>query len=47
MTCCLLQIIEPDENLSDKEIFPNSGSHRTQGGIPAIGKIVSLFFIHH
>ncbi|KAH1012014.1 hypothetical protein HUJ04_001264 [Dendroctonus ponderosae] len=31
------QIIEPDENLSDKEIFPNSQTHRQQqGGIPSI-----------
>ncbi|KAH1018072.1 hypothetical protein HUJ05_005894 [Dendroctonus ponderosae] len=31
------QIIEPDENLSDKEIFPNSQAHRQQqGGIPSI-----------
>ncbi|ERL87790.1 hypothetical protein D910_05179, partial [Dendroctonus ponderosae] len=30
-------IIEPDENLSDKEIFPNSQAHRQQqGGIPSI-----------
>lgn len=32
------QIIEPDENLSDKEIFPNSSMHRQQSGIPSIGK---------
>ncbi|CAH0548873.1 unnamed protein product, partial [Brassicogethes aeneus] len=30
------QIIEPDENLSDKEIFPNSSMHRQQSGIPSI-----------
>ncbi|CAH1118371.1 unnamed protein product [Phaedon cochleariae] len=30
------QVIEPDENLSDKEIFPNSNPHRQQGGIPSI-----------
>ncbi|KAK9874254.1 hypothetical protein WA026_002609 [Henosepilachna vigintioctopunctata] len=30
------QIIEPEENLSDKEIFPNQMGHRQQGGIPSI-----------
>lgn len=45
MQCFMLQVIEPDENLSDKEIFPNSTSHRSQGGIPAIGKIYFTFFI--
>ncbi|KAJ8981873.1 hypothetical protein NQ317_008221 [Molorchus minor] len=30
------QVIEPDENLSDKEIFPNPSTHRQQGGIPSI-----------
>ncbi|XP_060532977.1 RIMS-binding protein 2 isoform X3 [Cylas formicarius] len=30
------QVIEPDENLSDKEIFPNQGAMRTQQGIPSI-----------
>ncbi|KAJ8910498.1 hypothetical protein NQ315_012345 [Exocentrus adspersus] len=30
------QVIEPDENLSDKEIFPNSTAHRQQSGIPSI-----------
>ncbi|CAG9861506.1 unnamed protein product [Phyllotreta striolata] len=30
------QIIDPDENLSDKEIFPNVNTHRQQGGIPSI-----------
>ncbi|KAK4878821.1 hypothetical protein RN001_011327 [Aquatica leii] len=32
------QIIEHDENLSDKEIFPTVGVHRTQSGIPAIAQ---------
>ncbi|XP_074041769.1 RIMS binding protein isoform X4 [Leptinotarsa decemlineata] len=32
------QVIEPDENLSDKEIFPNSTTHRQQGGIPSIAQ---------
>ncbi|XP_044260887.1 RIMS-binding protein 2 isoform X3 [Tribolium madens] len=32
------QIIEPDENLSDKEIFPSSNSHRQQSGIPSIAQ---------
>lgn len=32
------QVIEHDENLSDKEIFPSSMGHRTgPGGIPSIG----------
>ncbi|XP_030756116.1 RIMS-binding protein 2 [Sitophilus oryzae] len=36
------QIIEPDENLSDKEIFPNSQTHRQQqSGIPSIGNPIS------
>ncbi|XP_076254720.1 RIMS binding protein isoform X5 [Rhynchophorus ferrugineus] len=37
------QIIEPDENLSDKEIFPNSQTHRQQqSGIPSIAPPRSL-----
>ncbi|XP_057657732.1 RIMS-binding protein 2 isoform X3 [Diorhabda carinulata] len=32
------QVIEPEENLSDKEIFPNSTGHRQQGGIPSIAQ---------
>lgn len=31
------QVIEHDENLSDKEIFPVMGGHRVGGGIPQIG----------
>lgn len=36
------QVIEHDENLSDKEIFPSTvPGHRTaQGGIPSIGMYV-------
>ncbi|XP_031331242.1 RIMS-binding protein 2 isoform X3 [Photinus pyralis] len=30
------QIIEHDENLSDKEIFPTTGVHQQQSGIPSI-----------
>ncbi|CAH1953499.1 unnamed protein product [Acanthoscelides obtectus] len=32
------QIIEPEENLSDKEIFPNQNPHRQQGSIPSIAQ---------
>ncbi|XP_044764212.1 RIMS-binding protein 2 isoform X3 [Coccinella septempunctata] len=32
------QVIEPEENLSDKEIFPNQMGHRQQGGIPSIAQ---------
>lgn len=38
------QVIEPDENLSDKEIFPSSTGHRQQQGIPSIGMSTHRYF---
>ena len=39
-----LQMIEHDENLSDKEVFPTQPTQRQQAGIPSIGKLHVTFF---